>query len=77
MTSDVRFTLSVGDTTQASKSQLDLSKRNGMLKPKIHLFRMTNTLSIVSHKNYNLNANKGFVILLTFKLIACFIDCSL
>jgi hypothetical protein len=77
MTSNVRFTLSVGDTTQASKSQLDLSKRNGMLKPKLHLFRMTNTISIVSHKIITSMANKGFVILLTFKLIACFIDCSL
>ena len=50
MTSNVRFTLSVSDTTQASKSQLGLSKRNGMLKPKLHLFRMANTLSMASHK---------------------------
>ena len=30
---------------------------------------MTKTLSMVSHKNYNLNANKGFVIFLTSILI--------
>ena len=35
---------------------------------------MTKTLSMVSHKNYNLNANEGFVIFLTSKLITCFID---
>ena len=35
---------------------------------------MTKTLSMVSHKNYNLSANEGFVIILTSKLIACFID---
>ena len=35
---------------------------------------MTKTLSLVSHKNYNLNANEGFVILLTSKLITCFVD---
>ena len=29
---------------------------------------------MVSHKNYNLNANKVFVIFLTLKLITCFID---
>ena len=29
---------------------------------------------MVSHKNYNLDANEGFVIFLTSKLIACFID---
>ena len=34
---------------------------------------MTKTLSMVSHKNYNLNANEGFVIFLTSKLITCFI----
>ena len=28
---------------------------------------------MVSHKNYNLNANEGFVIFLTSKLITCFI----
>ena len=35
---------------------------------------MTKTLSIVSHKNYNLGANEGFVIFSTSKLSACFID---
>jgi hypothetical protein len=30
---------------------------------------MTKTLSMVSHKNYNLNANEGFVIFLTSKFI--------
>ena len=35
---------------------------------------MTKTLSMVIHKNYNLNANEGFVIFLTSKLITCFID---
>ena len=35
---------------------------------------MTETLSMVSHKYYNLNANEGFVIFLTSKLITCFID---
>ena len=36
---------------------------------------MTDILSMVSHKNYNLNANEGgFVIFLTSKLITCFID---
>ena len=34
---------------------------------------MTKTLSMVSHKNYNLNANEDFVILLN--VITCFIDC--
>ena len=38
------------------------------------MFRMTKTLSIVSHKNYNLSVNEGFVIFLTSKLIKCFID---
>ena len=38
-------------------------------------FRMTKTLSMISHKNYNLNANEGFVILLTSKLITCFFFC--
>ena len=35
---------------------------------------MTKTLSIVSHKNYNLGASEDFVIFLTSKLITCFID---
>ena len=35
---------------------------------------MTKTLSMVSHKNYNLSANEDFVIFLTSKLITCFID---
>ena len=34
---------------------------------------MTKSLSIVSNKNYNLNANEDFVIFLTLKLITCFI----
>ena len=34
---------------------------------------MTKSLSMVSHKNYNLNANEDFVIFLTSKLITCFI----
>ena len=34
---------------------------------------MIKTLTMVSHKNYNLNANEGFVIFFTSKLIACFI----
>ena len=29
---------------------------------------------MVSHKNHNLNAHKGFIIFLTSKLITCFID---
>ena len=29
---------------------------------------------MVNHKNYNLNANEGFVIFLTSKLNTCFID---
>ena len=29
---------------------------------------------MVSHKNYNLNANESFVIFFTSKLITCFID---
>ena len=29
---------------------------------------------MVSHKIYNLNASEGFVIILTSKLITCFID---
>jgi hypothetical protein len=29
---------------------------------------------MVSRRNYNLNANEGFVMVLTSKLIACFID---
>ena len=33
---------------------------------------------MVSHINSNLNANEGFVIFLTFKIITCFIDnCTL
>ena len=35
---------------------------------------MTKTLSMVSHKKYNLNANEGFVIFFTSELITCFID---
>jgi hypothetical protein len=35
---------------------------------------MTKTLSMVSHKSYNLIANEGFVMFLTSKLITCFID---
>ena len=35
---------------------------------------MTKTLSMVSHKNYNLNANEGFVIFLTAKLITGFLN---
>ena len=35
---------------------------------------MTKTLSMVSYKNYNLNAKWGFCHFLTFKLITCFID---
>ena len=36
---------------------------------------MTKTLSIVNHKNYNLNTKEGFVIFFfTSKLITCFID---
>ena len=29
---------------------------------------------MVSHKHFNLNANEGFVMLLIFRLITCFID---
>jgi hypothetical protein len=32
---------------------------------------MTKTHSMVSHKIYNLNANEGYVIFLTSKLITC------
>ena len=35
---------------------------------------MTKTLSMVSHKIYNLNANEGFVKKSTSKFITCFID---
>ena len=35
---------------------------------------MTKTLSMVSHKIFNVNANEGFVIFLTSRLITCFID---
>ena len=35
---------------------------------------MTKTLSMASHKNYNLNASEGFVTFFIFKLITCFID---
>ena len=35
---------------------------------------MTKTFSMVSHKHYNLGANEGFVVFLTSKLIACYID---
>ena len=35
---------------------------------------MTKILSMISHKNYNLNANEGFVMFLTSRLITCFID---
>ena len=35
---------------------------------------MIKALSMVSHKNYNLSANEGFVIFLNSKLITCFVD---
>ena len=35
---------------------------------------MTKTISMVSHKNHNLDANEGFIIFLTSKLITHFID---
>ena len=35
---------------------------------------MTKILSKGSHKNYNLSANEGFVVVLTSKLITCLID---
>ena len=35
---------------------------------------MTKTLSMVSHKNYNLNASDNFVIFLTSKSITFYID---
>jgi len=35
---------------------------------------MTKTLAMVSHKNYNLSANEGFVMFLTSKFVTCFID---
>ena len=35
---------------------------------------MTKTFLMVRHKNYNSNANEGFVMFLTSKLITCFID---
>ena len=35
---------------------------------------MTKTLSMVSHKNFNLNAKRGFCHILTSKLITRFID---
>ena len=34
---------------------------------------MTKALSMVSHENYNLNANEGFVIFFTFKLFTWYI----
>ena len=34
---------------------------------------MTKTLAVVSHKNHNLSANEGFVIIFTSKLTICFI----
>ena len=37
-------------------------------------FRMTKTFSLVSHINYNLSSNEGFVMFSTSKLIICFID---
>ena len=36
---------------------------------------MTKTLWMLSRRNYNLNANKDFVIFRTSKLITCFIGC--
>ena len=35
---------------------------------------MTKTLSMGSHKHYNLGANDGFVMFLTSKVITCFTD---
>jgi hypothetical protein len=35
---------------------------------------MTKTLSMASHKNYNIGASEGFVIFLTSELVTCFID---
>ena len=35
---------------------------------------MIETLSMVSHKNYDPNANEGCVLFSTSKLITCFID---
>ena len=37
------------------------------------ILRMTKTLSMASHNNYNLNARDVFVIFLTSKLFTCFI----
>ena len=34
---------------------------------------MTKTFSMVSRKSYNFSANAGFVIILTSKLVTCFI----
>ena len=48
-----------------------------MAKKKIEppkIIRMIKALSMVSHKNYNLSANEGFVIFLNSKLITCFVD---
>ena len=51
-----------------------ITKRNlATNKNLFNSFRMTKTLSMVSHKNINLNANESFVIFLTSKLITCFI----
>jgi hypothetical protein len=35
---------------------------------------MTKTLSMASHKSYNLSVDDSFAIFLTSKLITCFID---
>ena len=35
---------------------------------------MMKTISMVSHKTYNLSANEGLVMFWTSKLITCFID---
>ena len=54
------------------KTKRKKEKKNKTEPPKIT--RMAKTLSMVSHINYNLSANEGFVIILTSKLITCFID---
>jgi hypothetical protein len=35
---------------------------------------MTKTLSMISHKNYNLSANEGFVTFPTSTTMTCYID---
>ena len=57
-------------TPKWNKTDYKVQEIKKSMGPKVHKWCQT----MVSQKNYNLNANEGFVIFFTFKLITCFID---